>query len=89
LGLLFPSLTKPLDSSRSLRVLRLHRPERTKLLRKVQVQNACQPSWGLNCYNLREPPRSSCTEAYFAHDGLPSRNGLTGSSRTAESPMSS
>jgi hypothetical protein len=44
LSLLFPSITKPLDSSRSLRVLRLHRPARTKLLQKVQVQNACQPS---------------------------------------------
>jgi hypothetical protein len=44
LCLLVARITKPFDSSRSLRVLRLHRPERTKFLRKVQVQNACQTS---------------------------------------------
>jgi hypothetical protein len=63
LDLLLTGITKPLDSSRSLRVLRLHRPERTKFLRNVQVQNACQASWGLNCYRRSprcrpRPPRS-------------------------------
>jgi len=42
LRLSITEITKSFDPSRSLRVLRLHLPERTKLRRKVQVQNTCQ-----------------------------------------------